>query len=84
MSIWLWVVLGSAAFAVLSLAVSLVLASLLGRIARQEEAELLETELWSLASLARERRQEEPVPSVTEAEAEPTEQLTATRPSSPR
>jgi type II secretory pathway pseudopilin PulG len=62
MSTWLWVIVGTAAFVVLSVAVSVALASLLGRISEQEEAELVEAELWSIASLTREQLDEEPEP----------------------
>jgi hypothetical protein len=58
MSIWLWVIVGIAAFFFLSVAVSLAVAAVLGRIG-EEVTELLETELWSTASLNREETQEE-------------------------
>lgn len=57
MSTWLWVLVGAAAFVSLSVVVSLALAALLGRIAR-ETTELLEGEFWSSASLTREVREE--------------------------
>jgi hypothetical protein len=50
---WLWVVIGAAAFLVLSVAVSIVLAAILGRIG-SEVSQLIETEVWTNAPLERE------------------------------
>jgi hypothetical protein len=70
MSTWIWVTLGTAAFLFLSVVVSVTVAAFLGRISRQEDAELFEAEFWAFASLTREE-----VPQAHEA---PTE-----RPASP-
>jgi hypothetical protein len=64
MSTWLWVAVAGAGLVVLSTAVSLAVASLLGRITRQEEADLIEAELWSITSLSREQSEDELVPEV--------------------
>jgi hypothetical protein len=66
MSTWLWVAVAGAGLVVLSTAVSLAVASLLGRITRQDEADLIEAELWSITSLRREQSEEElePEPEV--------------------
>jgi hypothetical protein len=50
---WLWVVIGAGAFLVLSVAVSIVLAVILGRIG-SEVSQLIETEVWTNAPLERE------------------------------
>ena len=64
MSTWLWVAVAGAGLVVLSTAVSLAVASLLGRITRQEEADLIEAELWSITSLSREQSEDELEPEV--------------------
>jgi hypothetical protein len=50
---WLWVVIGAGAFLVLSVAVSIVLAAILGRIG-SEVSQLIETDVWTDAPLERE------------------------------
>ena len=50
---WLWAVIGAGAFLVLSVAVSIVLAAILGRIGG-EVSQLIETEVWTNAPLERE------------------------------
>jgi hypothetical protein len=50
---WLWVVIGAGAWLVLSVAVSIVLAAILGRIGT-EVSQLIETEVWTNAPLERE------------------------------
>jgi hypothetical protein len=54
---WLWVVIGATAFLVLSVAVSIVLAAILGRIGN-EVSQLIETEVWTNAPLEREALEE--------------------------
>jgi hypothetical protein len=54
---WLWVAVGAGAFLVLSLAVSIVLAAILGRIGA-DVSELIETEVWTNAPLEREELEE--------------------------
>ena len=53
MSWWLWVAIGAGVFLVLSVAVSIVLAAILGRIGN-EVSQLIETEVWTNAPLERE------------------------------
>jgi hypothetical protein len=50
---WLWVVIGAGAFLVLSVAVSIVRAAILGRIG-SEVSQLIETDVWTDAPLERE------------------------------
>jgi hypothetical protein len=54
---WLWVVIGAGAFLALSLAVSIVLAAILGRIGA-DVSQLIETEVWTNAPLEREALEE--------------------------
>jgi hypothetical protein len=77
MSTSIWAIVGTFAFLVLSVVVSLTVAALLGRISRQEDAELFEAEFWAFASLTREETHEEHE-TPTEEQA-PTEPLGARR-----
>jgi hypothetical protein len=63
MSAWSWVIVGTAAFFLLSVAVSFALGAILGHIG-QEVSELLEEpNLWADAPLTREEIQAEEAPS---------------------
>jgi len=59
MSTWLWVIVATFAFVVVPAAVSLAVAAFLGVFSRREEAELLEAEHWTVASLRREEADDE-------------------------
>lgn len=72
---WLWAVIGAGAFLVLSVAVSIVLAAILGRIGG-EVSQLIETEVWTNAPLERETLE---VPGPVDAPPSRSEHATASR-----
>ena len=72
---WLWAVIGAGAFLVLSVAVSIVLAAILGRIGG-EVSQLIETEVWTNAPLEREALE---VPRPVDAPPSRSEHATASR-----
>jgi hypothetical protein len=72
---WLWVVIGAGGFLVLSVAVSIVLAAILGRIGG-EVSQLIETEVWTNAPLEREALE---VPPRMEAPSSRSEHAAASR-----
>jgi hypothetical protein len=72
---WRWVVIGAGGFLVLSVAVSIVLAAILGRIGA-EVSQLVETEVWTNAPLEREALE---VPPRMEAPSSRSEHAAASR-----
>jgi hypothetical protein len=72
---WLWAVIGAGAFLVLSVAVSIVLAAILGRIGG-EVSHLIETEVWTNAPLEREALE---VPEPVDAPSSRSQHATASR-----
>jgi len=72
---WLWVLVGAGAFLVLSVAVSIVLAVILGRIGA-EVSHMVETEVWTNAPLEREALEE---PRPVDAPPSRSEQAAASR-----
>jgi hypothetical protein len=59
MSAWSWVIMGTAAFFLLSVAVSFALAAILGHIGREVSELLEEPDVWTDAPLTREEVQAE-------------------------
>jgi hypothetical protein len=75
---WLWVVIGAGAFLVLSVAVSIVLAAILGRIG-SEVSQLIETDVWTDAPLEREALEVLEVPQPVDAPPLRSEHAAASR-----